>query len=129
MFKKMDKKGFTLIELMIVVAIIGILAAIAIPNFLNYQCKSKQSEAKQSLGTIAKNQEAFWAEHDHYTESQQSMGFTTKGDARYTIDITSDDSFTWSAEATAAGLKGDNDDIWTMDQSLNLENSQNACTM
>ncbi len=47
-----SKKGFTLIELMIVVAIIGILAAIAIPNFLKFQAKSKQSEAKSNLGAI-----------------------------------------------------------------------------
>ena len=46
------KKGFTLIELMIVVAIIGILAAIAIPNFLKFQAKSKTSEAKTNLGAI-----------------------------------------------------------------------------
>ncbi|WP_414645174.1 type IV pilin protein, partial [Candidatus Deferrimicrobium sp.] len=49
---KKGKKGFTLIELMIVVAIIGILAAIAIPNFLRFQAKSKQSEAKTNLGGI-----------------------------------------------------------------------------
>jgi type IV pilus assembly protein PilA len=67
MFKKMhSSKGFTLIELMIVVAIIGILAAIAIPNFLKYQAKSKQSEAKMNLGAIGTSAEAYHAEKDTY---------------------------------------------------------------
>lgn len=57
MFRKQE--GFTLIELMIVVAIIGILAAIAIPNFLQYQMKSRQSEAKTNLGAI-KTSEVSW---------------------------------------------------------------------
>lgn len=60
MLKSLRKQeGFTLIELMIVVAIIGILAAIAIPNFLTYQMKSRQSEAKTNLQAI-KTSEVSW---------------------------------------------------------------------
>ncbi len=61
-----NSKGFTLIELMIVVAIIGILAAIAIPNFLRYQLKSKTAEARTNIGAIKTSQEAFRAEFDGY---------------------------------------------------------------
>jgi type IV pilus assembly protein PilA len=54
-----NQKGFTLIELMIVVAIIGILAAIAIPNFLQYQMKSRQTEARTNLSGIKTSELAF----------------------------------------------------------------------
>jgi type IV pilus assembly protein PilA len=67
MFKALRKQeGFTLIELMIVVAIIGILAAIAIPNFLQYQMKSRQSEAKTNLNAIKTSHIAFQAEKGCY---------------------------------------------------------------
>jgi type IV pilus assembly protein PilA len=64
--KLRSKKGFTLIELMIVVAIIGILAAIAIPNFLRFQAKSKQSEAKGNLAGIFTGQTSYQAENNRF---------------------------------------------------------------
>ena len=61
-----SKKGFTLIELMIVVAIIGILAAIAIPNFLRFQLKSKSSEGKVNIAAIRTAEESYLAEFGQY---------------------------------------------------------------
>jgi prepilin-type N-terminal cleavage/methylation domain-containing protein len=61
-----NKKGFTLIELMIVVVIIGILAALAIPRFMRATTKSKQSEAKQLLKQIYTMQHAYRQEFNSY---------------------------------------------------------------
>jgi type IV pilus assembly protein PilA len=55
-------KGFTLLELMIVVAIVGIMTAIAIPNFMKFQCKAKQSEAKLALSAMYRVERAYSGE-------------------------------------------------------------------
>ena len=64
MFK--NKKGFTLIELMIVIAIIGILAAIAIPQFAKYRTRAYNSAALSDLKNFRTDVEAFYADHDRY---------------------------------------------------------------
>jgi type IV pilus assembly protein PilA len=81
--KKLVQKGFTLIELMIVVAIIGILAAIAIPNFIKFQARSKQSEAKANLKAIFTAQKAFFQEKDRFSSLTGEVGFEPERNNRY----------------------------------------------
>ena len=76
-------RGFTLIELMIVVAIIGILAAIAIPNFIKFQAKSKQSEAKTNLKAIFTAEKAYYGEKDTFNTSFATIGYQPEKGNRY----------------------------------------------
>ncbi len=80
-------KGFTLIELMIVVAIIGILAAIAIPNFIKFQARSKQSEAKVNLKSMYTSEKSFYQEKDRYSSLVGEVGFAPERGNRYAYYI------------------------------------------
>ncbi len=76
--------GFTLIELMIVVAIIGVLAVIAVPNFLRYQGKARQAEAAYVLSNIFGGEVAYYAGEGRYG-SFSEIGFDLAGSTnRYT---------------------------------------------
>jgi type IV pilus assembly protein PilA len=81
------RRGFTLIELMIVVAIIGILAAIAIPNFIKFQAKSKQSEAKANLKGLFTAEKSYYGEHDGYSNDFNVVGFAPEGGNRYAYSL------------------------------------------
>ena len=83
-------KGFTLIELMIVVAIIGILAAIAIPNFLRFQAKARQSEAKTSLAAIFTAQTAYFAENNNMGRDFDAIGWSPSGEPKYAFAMWDD---------------------------------------
>ena len=105
-FRKQE--GFTLIELMIVVAIIGILAAIAIPNFMQYQAKSKQSEAKTNLGGIYTSEVAYFGEANTFSPVFGTIGFlvASSGSQRYTFTIDGTGTLPGSSVATCSTYTG-----------------------
>ncbi|MDR3608030.1 MAG: prepilin-type N-terminal cleavage/methylation domain-containing protein [Oligoflexia bacterium] len=80
---KRANQGFTLVELMVVVAIIGILAAVAIPNFIKYQAKSRTTEAKIALASIFTAEQSFSAENSTYTSCLAQAGYTPDGSNHY----------------------------------------------
>jgi type IV pilus assembly protein PilA len=64
-----SQRGFTLMELMVSAGLIGVLAAIAIPNFISYQARSRRSEAYANLASLARAQKAFQAESNEYVDT------------------------------------------------------------
>jgi type IV pilus assembly protein PilA len=93
--RKLGSEGFTLIELMIVVGIIGILVAIAAPNFNRYQAKARQSEAKIGLAAIYSGEKSFFSEYSVYDDACDAIGYTPEGQKRlYSIG--------WSVVANSA---------------------------
>ena len=75
---------------MIVVSIIGILAAIAIPNFMKFQSRSKQSEAKANLKALFAAEKAFIQEKDRFSALVGEVGFSPERNNRYAYYLASD---------------------------------------
>jgi len=109
--------GFTLIELMIVVGIIAILAAIAIPNFMRFQNKSRQSEARVLLTGVYTSEVSYFAEHSVYARNFEQISFRPASEPKYYrnwyLNI-SGDRFHFTASCSA-DLDSDNlDDVWVV---------------
>jgi len=73
--------GFTLVELMVVVAIIGVLSAVAIPNFKKYQAKAKTSEAKLQLSAAYTAEQSFYSDYNLYHTCLTYMGYNPTNEA------------------------------------------------
>ena len=121
--------GFSLVEVMIVVVIIGILATVAYPSLEKYLLTSRQTEAKTNLMAIYTAQKIYQASNRKYASDLDSLGVTlTKGEeAVYHYTLTSDGT---TYIATAEGNL-DNDetvDTWTIDHSKKLVNTKNDTT-
>ena len=103
MYKKM--RGVTLVELMIVVIVLGILAAVAYPNYRDAAARAKRNEAKAALLQIATNQERFYLNNNTYTTDMTRLGFNGAGNVvtesgSYRINVDAADANNYQATAT-----------------------------
>ncbi|HSG97714.1 MAG TPA: type IV pilin protein [Woeseiaceae bacterium] len=103
MYKHM--RGITLIELMIVVVIISILAAVAYPNYQEFSARAKRNEARAALLRLAVNQERFYLNNNTFTSDLTSLGFSTTPTADtesgyYRVTVTAANASNFAATAT-----------------------------
>lgn len=89
--------GFTLIELMVVVAIIGILSSIAVPNFKKYQAKAKQSEAKIQLAAVYSTEVGANADYDTYGTCILNLGYEQPPKGYYIVGFEASDATSLAA--------------------------------
>jgi len=111
------ESGFTLLELMIVVAIIGILAAVAIPQYQVYVAKTKQAEADEILSAVYTNEILYQSENGTYANSEALLGMTMDGKRYYSVvAFTGVTATTYTATITANLDSDATLDTWVMHQ-------------
>lgn len=118
------KKGFSLVEVMIVVVIIGILASLAYPRLQRYLVSSRQTEAKTNLLAIHTAQKIFNASNQKYAATLNELGFEIDSDALYSYSLEATTS-TFLAKALGNVDSDETEDIWTIDHEKVLQNTKN----
>jgi type IV pilus assembly protein PilA len=111
--RNQGEKGFTLVELLVVIIIIGILTAISLPNFMNQTAKARQSEAKQFVALVNKAQSSYRSENNKFATKFDTLALAiVKGNTNYSTDnysytltSTNNDSATITAQSQDTALK------------------------
>ena len=111
--------GFSLMEVMIVVVIIGILAALAYPNLEKYLKRARQTEAKTNLSAIYTAQKIYFTLHQSYAEDIKKLNLSL-AQGLYTFTIQEASKITFKAQAKGNIDDDDALDIWTIDQDKDL---------
>lgn len=101
-----DHDGFSLIELMIVVAIIAILAALGIPAYQRQLQQSRESSAKSALLDLARREETYYSTYNVYTTQLDSLGYSTNNIANNSVQVpnsASENYYTVTVQPATAG--------------------------
>ncbi|MFN8847519.1 MAG: type IV pilin protein [Bdellovibrionales bacterium] len=91
-----DQKGFTVVELMVVTAVVGVLSVIAMSSYEDLQANAKRSEAKSSLSALYIAQKSFNSEFGGYSGNLRAVGFSPTGDVLYNIGFASAHCDSWA---------------------------------
>ena len=82
------KKGYSLIEIMVVIALIGSLLMIAVPKYKSFIAKTRRTEAQVNLHSIYAAEQAFWAENGRYSANLAEIGWRPEGKIKYSYGFT-----------------------------------------
>lgn len=99
------QQGFNLIELMIVVAIIGIMASIAYPSYTQHMRETRRSDAHSALMRMADLQERFYLQNNSYTATASEVGGANSSEGYYTLAVTNVTASGYQLTATAVGVQ------------------------
>jgi len=124
-----SSKGFSLIELLMAIAIIGIITAIAVPSYAGYMKKARRTDAMDMLQRAAGEQERFLSEQNRYATSMQEMGFSANQEpskeGHYMISVISANAtqYLLTANPVAGGQQADDTDCLALSLRSNGQKS------